>query len=233
MFYRGKHTRKRSVKNLNVKILAMLAAMCLVITGAVGGTLAWLMDSTKTVKNTFTYGDIDITLTETDTNEDQDNDPNTNTYPMIPGHDLTKDPKVVVLANSEANWLFVKVEEYMGDTLNGKVTVGETEYSFDDYLTYAIADGWTALDETNHPGVYYREMEKSDQDSDPISVLAGDKVTVKEEVTKEMFNALDQDANGDPIDPAKYPVLAVTAYAVQRDAKIATAADAWTVVSGV
>ena len=232
MFYQGKHTRKKSAKQRNAKILALVVAMVLVISGAVGGTLAWLMDSTKTVRNTFTYGDINITLTETDTNEDQDNDPNTNTYPMIPGHELAKDPKVVVKADSEDNWLFVKVEEYMGDTLNGKVTVGQTEYSFKDYLSYAIADGWTALDETNHPGVYYREMQKSDQDSDPISVLAGDKVTVKDTVTKEMFNALDKDADGNAIDPAKYPVLAVTAYAVQHDAKVATAADAWAVVTG-
>ena len=169
---------------------------------------------------------------KTDTEKDNDDDPNTNTYPMIPGHDLAKDPKVVVKANSADNWLFVKVEEYLGDTLNGKLTIDGKDYTFDDYLTYAIADGWTALDETNHPGVYYRQVDKSDQDTAPISVLAGDKITVKETVTKEMFNALDQDADGNPIDPAKYPVLAVTAYAVQRDAKIASAADAWAVAMG-
>ncbi len=232
MFYQGKHTRKRNMKRLNAKILALIVATCLVITGVVGGSLAWLMASTETVKNTFTYGDINITLKETDTNEDHDDNPNTNTYPMIPGHDLIKDPKVVVEAGSEDNWLFVKVEEYLGETLNGKITVGEEEYSFDDYLTYAIAEGWTALDEANHPGVYYREMSKSETDSDPLSVLAGDKVTVKETVTKEMFNALDKDAEGNPIDPAKYPVLTVTAYAVQRDVKIDTAAAAWAVVVG-
>lgn len=232
MFYQGKHARQKNMKKLNVKIFSLIAAACLVITGVIGGSLAWLMDSTKTVKNTFTYGDINITLTETDSNKDQDNDPNTNTYPMIPGHDLAKDPKIVVKANSEDNWLFVKVEEYLGDTLNGKITVGGAEYSFDDYLTYAIADGWTALDETNRPGVYYRRVDKGDQDTAPISVLAGDKVTVKNSVTKEMFNALDKDADGNAIDPAKYPVLTVTAYAVQRDSNVATAADAWDVALG-
>ena len=198
----GKHCKK-SVKLGGKKLAVMLASLALVICTVIGGTLAWLVTETDPVVNTFTYGDINITLKETDTNKDGDNDPNTNTYPMVPGHTITKDPKVTFKANSEDAWLFVKLQK----TAN-----------FDDFMTYAMADGWTKLD--NVDGVYYREVSKAAQDAE-FTVIKDDTVSVKGEVTKEMFNALD--ANG----TSNYPKLTVTAYAVQRDNNIATAADAW------
>ena len=199
---RGKHCKK-SVKYSGKKMVIMLASLALVLCTAIGGTLAWLITETAPVVNTFTYGDINITLEETDNNKDGDNDPNTNTYPMVPGQSITKDPKVTFKANSEDAWLFVKLE---------KVN------NFDDFMTYEIASGWTALD--NVDGVYYREVSKAAQDAE-FTVIKDNTVTVKGEVTKEMLNALD--ANG----ASNYPKLIVTAYAVQRDSNIATAADAW------
>ncbi len=205
---RGKHCKKPV--NLGGKKLAlMLASLALVLCTVIGGTLAWLVTETDPVVNTFTYGDINITLEETDTNKDGDNDPNTNTYSMIPGHTIAKDPKVTFKADSEDAWLFVKLEK---------------ANDFDVFMTYEIADGWTALD--NVDGVYYREVSKADADA-VFTVLKGDnenpdgKVTVKGDVTKEMLNALD--ANG----ASNYPKLIVTAYAVQRDNNVASAADAW------
>ena len=198
----GKHCKKH--RTLGVKKLAlMLASLALVLCTVIGGTLAWLTAETEPVVNTFTYGDINITLHETDTNKDGDDDPNTNTYPMIPGHTIAKDPKVTFKANSEDAWLFVKLEK--------------TE-NFDDFMTYEIASGWTELD--NVDGVYYREVSKAAQDAE-FAVIKDDTVTVKGEVTKEMLNALDKDGT------SNYPKLIVTAYAVQRDSNIATAADAW------
>ena len=198
----GKHCKK-SVKLGDKKLAVMLASLALVLCTVIGGTLAWLVTETDPVVNTFTYGDINITLHETDTNKDGDNDPNTNTYPMIPGHTITKDPKVTFKANSEDAWLFVKLEK---------------ANDFDKFMTYAMADGWTKLD--NVDGVYYREVSKAAQDAE-FTVIKDDTVTVKGEVTKEMLNALD--ANG----ASNYPKLIVTAYAVQRDNNIATATDAW------
>ena len=198
----GKHCKK-SVKLGGKKLAVMLASLALVLCTVIGGTLAWLVTETAPVVNTFTYGDINITLKETDTNKDGDNDPNTNTYPMVPGHTITKDPKVTFKANSEDAWLFVKLQK----TAN-----------FDDFMTYAMADGWTKLD--NVDGVYYREVSKAAQDAE-FTVIKDDTVTVKGEVTKGMLNALD--VNG----ARNYPKLTVTAYAVQRDSNIATAADAW------
>ena len=198
----GKHCKK-SIKLGGKKLAVMLASLTLVLCTVIGGTLAWLVAETDPVVNTFTYGDINITLRETDTNKDGDNDPNTNTYPMVPGHTIAKDPKVTFKANSEDAWLFVKLQK----TAN-----------FDDFMTYEIADGWKKLD--NVDGVYYREVSKAAQDAE-FTVIKDDTVTVKGEVTKEMLNALD--AKG----ASNYPKLTVTAYAVQRDSNIATAADAW------
>lgn len=198
----GKHCKK-SVKLGGKKLAVMLASLALVLCTVIGGTLAWLVTETDPVVNTFTYGDINITLRETDTNKDGDNDPNTNTYPMVPGHTITKDPKVTLKANSENAWLFVKLQK----TAN-----------FDDFMTFEIADGWTKLN--NVDGVYYREVSKAAQDVE-FTVIKDNTVTVKGEVTKEMLN--DLDANG----ASNYPKLIVTAYAVQRDSNIATAADAW------
>ncbi len=198
---------KKNVMFRGKNLVLLIVSIALILCSVIGGTLAWLVTETKPVVNTFTYGDINITLHETDTNKDGDNDPNTNTYPMIPGHTITKDPKVTFKANSEDAWLFVKLEK---------------SQNFDDFMTYEIADGWTELDTVD--GVYYREVSKADTDA-IFTVLKGDaenpdgKVTVKGEVIKEMLNALDNNNS--------YPTLTVTAYAVQRDSNIATSADAW------
>ena len=74
------------------KAIVAVVAFVLVLCCAIGGTLAWLVDSTSEVKNTFTYGDINIDLSETTGDE----------YQMIPGNDITKDPKVTGEAESEA-----------------------------------------------------------------------------------------------------------------------------------
>lgn len=195
------------------KIVLLVAALAVVFCTIVGATVAWLIDDTAPVVNTFTYGDINITLEETDTNKDGDGDPNTNNYPILPGNDITKDPKVTVLKDSENAWLFVKLEK---------------SENFDDFMTFDVilddpattdaVEGWTALEGVD--GVYYRQVDKTTEDLE-YYVIKDNTVKVKEEVTKEMLNALD--ANG----AKNYPTLTVTAYAVQRDSNITTAADAW------
>ena len=199
----GNHYNPCKKKLPTAKLTVLLVSLALVLCVAVGGTLAWLVTKSEPVVNTFTYGDINIALQETDTNKDGDNDPNTNTYPMIPGNTITKDPTVTFKANSENAWLFVKLEK---------------SANFDDFMTYQIADGWTQL--TGVSGVYYKEVTKADTDT-VFTVIKNNTVTVKETVTKEMLNALDLN------NASNYPKLTVTAYAVQRDANISTAADAW------
>lgn len=208
--FRGKHARE-SKRAGKFQLILATTAVALVLCCIIGGTVAWLVAETEPVMNTFTYGDINIDLSETDTNKDGDGNPNTNKYPMVPGNPITKDPVVKVLANSEDAWLFVKLEK---------------SDNFDDFMTYDVADGWTALDGAE--GVYYRESVKADADAE-YGIIKDNTVDVKDEVTKEMLNALDKNADGtDKAEADKaYPTLTVTAYAVQRDSNIATAADAW------
>lgn len=177
------------------KAIITITAVVLVLCCAVAGTIAWLTDVTGPVTNTFTYGDINITLTETTGTE----------YKMVPGNTIAKDPKVTVKANSEACWLFVKVEK---------------STNFDSFMTYTIADGWTALDD--HTGVYYRTVDASTADQD-FAVIKDNTVTVKDTVTKAMFDEI-KDGK------ATNPTLTFTAYAVQKD-NVASAADAWAKVS--
>lgn len=173
------------------KTLALVLALTLLVAGVVGSTLAWLTDQTAEVKNTFTVGDINIGLTETTTD-----------YKMVPGNTIAKDPTVTVKANSEACWLFVKVTE---------------STDLKDFITYAIAEGWTALPGVD--GVYYREVPASAADQ-TFSVLADDAVTVKSDVTRTMLETAKTDA----------PTLTFQAYAIQRD-HFATADAAWAEVS--
>lgn len=170
------------------KVLSIVAVV-LVLCCAIGGTLAWLTDKTDPVVNTFAVGDINIELKETTTN-----------YKMVPGNTISKDPKVTVQANSEACWLFVKVEK---------------SSNFDSFMTYDMADGWTALPGVT--GVYYREVAATTAATD-FSVLKDNSVLVKDSVTKADLNALTRDT---------FPTLTFTAYAVQKD-NVATATDAWT-----
>lgn len=178
--------RRRSVSS---RAFIALLALVLVIGCVAGGTVAWLVATSDTVTNTFTYGNIDITLTET----------TGTSYKIIPGTDITKNPKVTVKAGSEACYLFVKVEE------SGTFVA--------DKVTYAIDKGWKALE--GEKGVYYREVAAVTADTD-FSVLEGNKITVKDTLTK-----------GDIKDiAATNPTLTFTAYAVQKE-NIDNAADAW------
>ena len=49
------------MKKTTVAIIVFGLVLCF----TVGGALAWLIDTTPSVTNTFTYGDIEIDLTET------------------------------------------------------------------------------------------------------------------------------------------------------------------------
>lgn len=191
-----KANRRRSVSSRT--FIAMLA-LVLVIGCAVGGTVAWLVSSTDPVVNTFTYGDINIRLEET----------TGTSYKIIPGVDIGKDPKVTVKKDSEACWLFVKVEK-AGTFVANKVT-------------YSIATGWTQGDGTNIPeNVYYREVEAVTADTS-YYVLQGSTeypngvVTVSEELTKAEVNSITAE---------NQPKLTFTAYAVQKDG-ITDVAAAW------
>ena len=182
------------------KVMTLVLAMALLVTVAVAGTVAWLMDTTDSVVNTFTTSDVDIDLAET----------TGTSYQMIPGETIVKDPAVTVYADSVECWVFVKVEE---------------SADFDEYMTYAMADGWEKL--SGAEGVYYRSVADTDADQ-KFAVLKAETVdgktyqlTVNSDITKSEMEALTE---------ATYPKLTFTAYAIQK-VGFDTAAAAWNEIS--
>lgn len=194
------------------RIALSIAAIALVICCAVGGTLAWLTDQTGPVVNTFTVGNIDITLTES--KGVTSSNPQEGTFKMVPGNTIDKDPKVTVVAGSEACWLFVKVEK---------------SANFDSFLTYTMADGWTRLTKDKDGNditdlVFYRAVDATTAAAGgAFDVLKNNQVTVKDTVTKAMMDNLTSSG-------ATLPTLTFTAYAVQKD-NIADEATAWAEVA--
>lgn len=197
-------------KGSNAKVIATLLAIVLLIGVGIGGTIAWLMDTTDPVTNTFTVGAVEITLEETlntDTNDDDEAD--AWQAQLIPGKEYTKDPVVTVTDNTNVDcYLFVKFEEKNAPA---------------NYLTYTStlteANSWTKGDGTKIPSnVWYRVVE-ADAEVKTWNLLDGNKVTVKDTLKVEDM----------PVAGAT-PEMVYTAYAVQKD-EVADAAAAWALVN--
>lgn len=190
---RGNHSKSRASKGL-----VLILALVLVFGVAVGGTIAWLTDKTAEIKNTFTTSDVAITLTET----------TGTSYQMIPGFTITKDPVVAVGDESEACWLFIKVEK---------------SENFDTFMEYEMADGWKALGDA-YPGVFYQ-----DGTADTGMVCAKESYPVIKDNTITVRNTITKDQ----MTNATEPTFTVTAYACQYYSSNGVAmsvADAWTAV---
>lgn len=165
------------------RTVALLLAAVLLLGGVIGGTLAWLMDQTGAVTNTFTIGDVDIDLTETGTDNTGAKE-----YDIVPGDTASKDPKVTVIAGSVKSYLFISVTE-----VNNSITLdGQT---VDPIISWTIADGWTeytpVADADKKAGAtyYYRVVEKADVDQ-PFDILEGNEIAVSADVTKAMVAAI-------------------------------------------
>lgn len=178
---KGRFEKKGHRRSFSSKSLALMMACVLLLGCFVGGTVAWLTAQTSEVRNTFSTSDIGVELEETTTE-----------YKMVPGWDITKDPKAWVTEGSEAAYLFVKVEK---------------SANFDSFMTYEIADGWTKLTSVDDGyEVYYREVTTEQMGKNHASaILKDDKVTVRNTVTKEMMSD----------EGFTKPTLTFTAYAHQ------------------
>ena len=230
---KGKYVNTASAKRSYVKLVSLTLALVMLIGGAIGGTLAWLTDTTPAVTNTFTTSDINIKLYETK-----------NDFKMVPGWTIEKDPKVSVGAGSEDCWLFVKIEK---------------SEKFDDYIDYKIADkywkplqqvdanGKPVVNEKGEPvyvdGVYYQKITNvpADKATMEYQVLgpgestydgvtyswSSSNVLTKPTVTKEMMEDI---AAG----KVAQPTLTFTAYAAQlykSNGVEFTASEAWALVN--
>lgn len=186
------------------KKIALLLACVMAFGIAVGGTLAWLTDTTEEVKNTFTDSDINITLTETL--------PVNKTAKMVPGHTIGKDPEVKVETGSEYCWLFVEITK---------------SANFDTYMEYAIADGWQEYTSTNgNVTVVGRKIDTTTEIDSAFSVLDGDVVTVKGSVTKEDMD----DLTADTYPTLTFKAYASQLYKNEKNDEF-TAAQAWENIS--
>jgi predicted ribosomally synthesized peptide with SipW-like signal peptide len=154
------------------KVLLLVLCAALLVGASVAGTLAYLTD-TDNATNTFTVGKVEIELKEyqvdqqtglkTDTEVDGLQD-----LELVPGRTIQKNPFVIVDANSETCWLFVKIENNLGNA----VTIND--------LT-----GWTPVE--GHDG-YYQYYATVDAGA---TITVFQSITVAETSTYEELNGID------------------------------------------
>ena len=200
MKHRANRRRMSNKKFIAILSVFVMLALTMVVGCAVDGPVAWLVSESESSVSTFTLGDINIKLTG-----ESESQP----LKIIPGVEITRSLKVTVDPNSEACWLFVKVEETNWPDL--KKTDGTTRK-----VSYSVnvPNDWKALE--GNPGVYYREVSAEDaQRGDAYDVNCN--VTVSQMLTKAEVNS---------IAAGTQPQLSFTAYAVQR-LGIDDAAAAW------
>ena len=127
------------------KILALLLCAVLLVAASVAGTLAYLTDN-DTTTNTFTVGKVDIELQEYEVDPQTGKKTETETVvqkledlELVPGRTIQKNPFITVASNSESCWLFVKIENNLGNA-----------------VTITGMEDWTPVED--HDGYYmYKE----------------------------------------------------------------------------
>lgn len=200
MKHRANRRRMSNKKFIAILSVFVMLALTMVVGCAVDGTVAWLVSESESSVSTFTLGDINIKLTG-----ESESQP----LKIIPGVEIRRSLKVTVDPNSEACWLFVKVEgtnwSHFPD-VNGTAKVS--------YSVAGGTDDWKALE--GNPGVYYREV-SAENAKTGVEYDVNCNVTVSQMLTKAEVNS---------IAAGTQPQLSFTAYAVQRDG-IGDAATAW------
>lgn len=202
--------KARQRKARNRRVLTTVALMLVVCIASIGGTIAWLQDTTTPVVNTFSTSDINIWMTETVNGETKkttategiDND----FFKMVPGTSEPKDPRVVIGAGSEDSWVFLKVTETI-----------EEGHRFNDYIEYEIdANNWSELTGVTPAAgekIYYCKYSQRDDTDIVIKVLKDEKVSYPTSITKEDMEALQ--VKPDTSYVPEIPSLSFEAYAVQ------------------
>lgn len=155
---------RRALLSLSLVLVMMMAA--------VGGTIAWLTDSTQSVVNVFNGTKVDIALDESDAE-----------YNIVPGTEIEKDPFVTVFPGSEECYVFVKVVK---------------ENNFDTYCSFAIDGAWTEL--TEGSGIYYLIQAAIEATGEQVSypIIADDTVSVSKNLTQQTMQALFADGAQKP-----------------------------------
>lgn len=194
-------------KNSGKKVIVMLLAIALLIGGAIGGTVAYLMTQSAPVTNTFVAGRIGgLNLTETDT--DPDTPAEDHEYTVIPGVPIVKDPKLSFNSHNVDAFVFIKIDHQGWALDNG------TYSNVGGKVTWSIAEGWTKLSDTNtNRSIYWRKVAKTDY-LDEVSIIKDNCINVDTSITQTELNS---DA---------CEVMTFTAYAIQADG-MQNAGAAW------
>ena len=218
----GKYTRSGK-RSFGSKSVFLMLALVLVIGCTIGGTLAWLTAQTGDVENTFVAGQIG-TL-ELEEEADQITTTEGHQFIVIPGVDITKDPKVTYTPTTEDGT--VPVDAYVFVELTG---IGQNKWAWNAtaaqyeiksgnnvVLSFKIADGWTAV--PNVSDVYYKTSTgTTGLTDDPI--IKDNKITVSHLITEDDVEIVATAADK----------LTFTAYAIQQQG-FDTVTAAWNEVS--
>ena len=181
------------------RTLALLLCMVMLVAGSVLGTVAYLPDDDAAV-NTFTVGKVYITLDEKDVDDSTPNaDRDTaNKYHLLPGQTYVKDPVIHVDAESDACYLFVKVENGIADI--------ETKDTSKTIAAQMAAKGWKSVDGDENLYIFAKG-----DNVDKYELYAGANVEVFDSFT------VDGDSvDNEMLDKYEGKNITVTAYAVQK-----------------
>ncbi|MCF0149971.1 MAG: hypothetical protein HUJ80_01010 [Firmicutes bacterium] len=195
------------MKNVR-KYVSLLLCAVLLVAGSVAGTLAYLKDSTDTVTNTFTVGNVEFDeeddelaggLDEVKVDEYGVVDDTAtkrvleNSYKLIPGHTYVKDPTVHIASTSEPAIVFVEVVDAIAD-IEDTTTVA----------AQMTAKGWAQIDTDSN---IWCKMDGNK----PAKVAAGADLVVFENFT------IKSDVTESDLEAYKGKTITIKAFAVQYD----------------
>ena len=168
------------------RFVAILLCVTLVALAAIGATFAYLTDS-KTVKNTFTVGDVRIKLDETNVNAPEGDRVTSNTYNVYPGAVVTKDP---IVHNTGKNGAYVRAVVTIEDGMNWlglyneNVWTAPQEAAFNAMINNTLGEGWELVD------IAYDMSGPNHPTSDFVATLKYTKVLEAGKDTTAMFSQI-------------------------------------------
>lgn len=185
------------------KLISSAISLMLIVCFAITGTVAWLIDATEEVTDTFTFGEVEIKLIDLDSSATDNTWANSvhagndglytaNKFKLIPGATLTFNPAVQVVDGSEDCYIFVKIEPQSG---------------LEKYTTINLGSGWVKVDDASNIYAYGTEsvMTKTSAGNKTTGFVYNGTLVVNSSVT-----------SADVKDATDLTVK-VTAYAIQAD----------------
>ena len=199
------------MKSRLTKVLCLVMCALLLITGSVFLTLAFLSDTTETVINTFTVGNVSIDLDEAKVDlygepEDGADRVKANDYKLIPGEEYTKDPVITVNEGSEPAYVYLglAIDQNVAAVIDTSIA---DQLATEGWLPLTIDSTgavWTDSTDSTLYNIYYK--------AEPVDARNA-AVEVK---TFKSFSVLDNPTD-QQLENAAGKTIKVKAFAVQSD----------------